>query len=332
MTIIHKVQDWHDEHPNCPISGEAVGKGLGLSAKERHEVGCWNILAIDESESQRAEQRKQRKREADRERARRKREGKHVPRAEYLAQAELRRAFCQEHRISERTLRRRIAKDDPRVRSLSHSDIFLKQRSDRLRTSVAKTPMHRQRGQNIGETISASLHTASSETPLDAAFHPADGANEQGFQAQQYSPAGIPPSLPSSSCPAGSVGDAQQASPTPEADVATAYHAVACQAAPEYREPVQMTFIGMLDDTTPELGAIADILAYEGGIIPETVVPVLRDKRKRDSISQAKMARRLGVSQPHYANAERRRSGLSPKRAALFRQIVTGEVKVTSPS
>jgi hypothetical protein len=184
-----------------------VGKGLGLSAKERHEVGCWNILAIDESESQRAEQRKQRKREADRERARRKREGKHVPRAEYLAQAELRRALCQEHRISERTLRRRIAKDDPRVRSLSHSDIFLKQRSDRLRTSVAKTPMHRQRGQNIGETISASLHTASSETPLDAAFHPADGANEQGFQAQQYSPAGIPPSLPSSSsCPARSCG------------------------------------------------------------------------------------------------------------------------------
>ncbi len=93
-----------------------------------------------------------------------------------------------------------------------------------------------------------------------------------------------------------------------------------------------MTFIGMLDDTTPELSAIADILAYKGGIIPETVVPVLRDKRKRDSISQAKMARRLGVSQSHYANAERRRSGLSPKRAALFRQIVTGEVKVTSPS
>lgn len=122
MTVIHEVQDWHDAHPDCPISGKAIGRALRLRAVERLEAKCWNILAVDETKKQREERRKERNRICTRERMRARREEKRMIR---LAKAEKRRAFCEHQGISERTLNRWIADDDPRVLNLFDSDISL---------------------------------------------------------------------------------------------------------------------------------------------------------------------------------------------------------------
>jgi hypothetical protein len=93
-------------------------------------------------------------------------------------------------------------------------------------------------------------------------------------------------------------------------------------------EPAQMTFTGMLDEKTPELEAVADAWVYEGGIIPETVIRVIRDQRKRSGMSQERMAHALGISRSQLANAEGQRFGLGREPAVRLRQLLAGEIRV----
>ena len=69
-------------------------------------------------------------------------------------------------------------------------------------------------------------------------------------------------------------------------------------------------------------------MAFEGGIVTETVIRIIRDQRKWSGVSQERMARALGISKPQLANAERQRFGLGREPAGRLRQIVTGELKV----
>jgi hypothetical protein len=68
-----------------------------------------------------------------------------------------------------------------------------------------------------------------------------------------------------------------------------------------------MPYIGPPSMTSrPKLDAVVDILAL-GGFVPETVIRIIRDPRKRSGVSQERMARALGISKLQLANAERQR-------------------------
>jgi hypothetical protein len=96
---------------------------------------------------------------------------------------------------------------------------------------------------------------------------------------------------------------------------------------PEDRQPVQMTFLGMLEDRAPEHDAVAEANVYEGGIIPDPVIRLMRDMRRQRGERQEDVARKLGISRPQLANAERQRSGLGREPAARLKRWIEGDVK-----
>jgi hypothetical protein len=82
----------------------------------------------------------------------------------------------------------------------------------------------------------------------------------------------------------------------------------------------------MLEDHAPELVAVAEASVYEGGIIPDPVIRLMRDTRRRRGERQKDMALKLGISQPQLANAERQRSGLGRGPAARLKSWIVGDV------
>ena len=80
--------------------------------------------------------------------------------------------------------------------------------------------------------------------------------------------------------------------------------------------------MGLLDapGATPEHEAIAAAMTYDGGIIPGSVIRLIRDVRRRRGIRQEDMAHDFGISRPQLANAEGQRFGLSREPAARLRQ------------
>jgi hypothetical protein len=84
--------------------------------------------------------------------------------------------------------------------------------------------------------------------------------------------------------------------------------------------PAQMTFMGTLDEKTPELEAMADILSFEGGIASQGVIRVIRDTRRRRGQRQEDMARYIGISRPQLANWESGRFGLGRDAAERLRR------------
>jgi hypothetical protein len=104
MTIIQDVLRYREAHPqHGPISGKTIGKLLKVHAVEREASQCWNILPVDQTKTERKAQQTRKKRE----RKRKERQGRHESRAEYLARAEKRRAFCEAQGISDKTFQRR---------------------------------------------------------------------------------------------------------------------------------------------------------------------------------------------------------------------------------
>jgi hypothetical protein len=91
----------------------------------------------------------------------------------------------------------------------------------------------------------------------------------------------------------------------------------------------QMSFLPMLEDHAPELVAVAEASVYEGGIIPDPMIRLMRDTRRRRGERQKDMARKLGISQPQLANAERQRSGLGRGPAARLKRWIAGDVTAT---
>jgi hypothetical protein len=87
----------------------------------------------------------------------------------------------------------------------------------------------------------------------------------------------------------------------------------------EKADPVQMTFMGTLDERAPELEAMADILSFDGGIAPQGVIRVIRDTRRRRGQRQEDMARYIGISRPQLANWESGRFGLGRDAAERLR-------------
>jgi DNA-binding XRE family transcriptional regulator len=87
-----------------------------------------------------------------------------------------------------------------------------------------------------------------------------------------------------------------------------------------------MSFLGMLEDRAPEQDAVAEANIYEGGIIPDPVIKLLRDMRRRRGERQEDVARKLGISRPQLANAERQRSGLGRGPAARLKRWIAGGV------
>jgi hypothetical protein len=121
--VMTGIARWREQNPNKALPGAAVGRWLDVSRIECDELRLKVITAADETREERDERRKAKKREVERERTRAKRAGTHIPRSQYLAQAQRKRDFCRAHGISDRTLRRWIRKRDSRVRSLLEDDI-----------------------------------------------------------------------------------------------------------------------------------------------------------------------------------------------------------------
>jgi hypothetical protein len=88
----------------------------------------------------------------------------------------------------------------------------------------------------------------------------------------------------------------------------------------------QMSFLPMLEDHAPELVAVAEASAYDGGIIPDPVIKLMQDMRRRGGERQEDMARKLGISRPQLANAERQRSGLGRGPATRLKRWIEGDV------
>jgi hypothetical protein len=90
------------------------------------------------------------------------------------------------------------------------------------------------------------------------------------------------------------------------------------------RPSVQLTFLGLLDERTPELDAIAAAVDFKGGIVPAPVIRLIRDIRRRRGDRQEDMAWALGTSRPQLANAEQQRFGLGREPAARLREWLAG--------
>jgi DNA-binding XRE family transcriptional regulator len=88
----------------------------------------------------------------------------------------------------------------------------------------------------------------------------------------------------------------------------------------------QMSFLPLLEDHAPELVAVAEASAYAGGIIPDPVIRLMRDTRRRRGERQKDMARKLGISRPQLANAERQRVGLGRGPATRLKRWIAGYV------
>jgi DNA-binding XRE family transcriptional regulator len=88
----------------------------------------------------------------------------------------------------------------------------------------------------------------------------------------------------------------------------------------------QMSFLGMLEDRAPEQDAVAEANIYEVGIIPDPVIKLMRDMRRRRGERQEDVARKLGISRPQLANAERQRSGLGRGPATRLKRWIAAGV------
>jgi hypothetical protein len=90
---------------------------------------------------------------------------------------------------------------------------------------------------------------------------------------------------------------------------------------------VQLDMLAGIDAIDPIQEAIAVAAAYEGGIIPEPVIRVIRDARRSEGLTQEDQAIEFGVSRAQLANAEGRRYGLGREPAARVRRWIQERTK-----
>jgi hypothetical protein len=126
---IKAVQAWNAERGPRLITARRLGEILQLRAFERTACKIRTADAVDEPRAVREKRVAEGRRERDKMSKRAKRAGKHRPRSEYLAEAEGRRQLCEQHGITERTLRRWVSAGKVDVRSVSAVDISCKHRA-----------------------------------------------------------------------------------------------------------------------------------------------------------------------------------------------------------
>jgi excisionase family DNA binding protein len=90
---------------------------------------------------------------------------------------------------------------------------------------------------------------------------------------------------------------------------------------------VQLDMLARIEAIDPIQEAIAVAAAYEGGIIPEPVIRVIREARRSEGLTQEDQATEFGVSRAQLANAERRRYGLGREPAARLRRWIQERTK-----